>query len=120
MKEFSEFNWELIISFLGAKLNGWGEGKVTFYKFPFHTISVYDNGGEVNIYFECLPNFPTPPTPKGIRVTEYAFDFSIPYTDTYGKISDEEFASRISFFLKKVSEGQEVDILDYFRQQRQK
>ncbi|HLP88817.1 MAG TPA: hypothetical protein VK184_09555 [Nostocaceae cyanobacterium] len=104
------FDAEKLADYMGGKLVLHEPEKIVFYLFPWHNIDLYENGGEANVVFDCIPEISLY-TPPGTRVARYTFDFSIPYPGNC-KNREKEFAERLLFFLKNAHRG--VHCVDYF------
>ncbi|MFN6475343.1 hypothetical protein [Nostoc sp. DedQUE07] len=107
MDRLAEFNAIEIAQLLGGTLREETNKKLRIYVFEWGEIEIYENGGEVNVYFEYLRGVDFQP-PTGIRISKFTFGFSIPYTGC----DEAEFAARLLFYLRKAAHG--VDLLDYF------
>lgn len=107
MEKLADFNATQVAEYFGGTLIEETPRKWRIYEFQWGGIEIYENGGEVNVYFEYLRGVDFEP-PTGIRISEFTFNFSIPYTGC----DEAEFAARLLFYLRKAVHG--VDLLDYF------
>jgi hypothetical protein len=107
MNRLADFDAIQVAEFFGGTLLASDPQKWRFYKFQWGRIEIYENGGEVNVYFEYLRGVDFQP-PTGVRISQFSFNFSIPYTGC----DEAEFAARLLFYLRKAAHG--VDLMDYF------
>ncbi|MEH2067895.1 MAG: hypothetical protein V7K47_06965 [Nostoc sp.] len=112
MERLNQFNAMQIAEFLGGRLCEQNNDFIRIYEQDWGGITIYENGGEVNVSFEYLRGLDIA-LPEGIRATEFTFAFSIPYTGC----DEAEFAARLLFYLRKAPQG--VDLIDYFKNQEE-
>jgi len=97
MTRFSDFDWSKVSKAMGegADLIRLTPAFAQLCLHPYGHIEVYDNGGEVNVYWSYVPGIVLPfPEPECIQVGRFALFGSVPYS-TSPRTKEKDLGERI-------------------------
>lgn len=102
-KRAVDYDWGAIARYMGSRDGQHAKGKdsIGFYVFEFGFVTVYENGGEVNVTFEKSPwteSVRTMAEAAGVRIDTFTLGYSVGYWDNRfpgGAVDETVFAVRL-------------------------